>query len=199
MGKSKRRTTAEDILEVVSPELHELKQYFGTDISLLIYKVRVAQGKSPQTICSLLGTEHPLDRKVCQVFCARSSAIKEEQSLGNKSRGHSQTVLHPNYTGGGRDLLRQQGLADSHHSLNELKQGRKLFRIEKGVGRPGISSVLSPAYSKLQHLPLSEERRLIQLLNTGGLPEFLILADDLSPTQYLYQSWYDNNQVPFKV
>ncbi|KAL4866868.1 hypothetical protein BDV12DRAFT_172178 [Aspergillus spectabilis] len=196
MGRKSRMTTAEEVLQCALDASNDTKEYFGMDLSLLIYKDRAARCKSVQKISSVPSTEHPLDKKVCRLFFARGLAIQEERSLGIKSRGRSQTVLNPNYTGGGRDILRQQGLAGA---TNELKQGRKLFRIEKGVERPGISFVLSPAYSKLQHLPLHEERRLIELLNAGMFPELLILANDLSPKLHLYQSWYDGNQAPFEV
>ncbi|THC94511.1 hypothetical protein EYZ11_005993 [Aspergillus tanneri] len=93
-------------------------------------------------------------------------------------------------------FLRSQGLEASTFVREALRSGQILLRIEEGVGVPGISLCLLPAFPKLQHLRRDEEAKAIQLLKGSSM--VLGLAARLSPLlagRHGYQAWYNYHIV----
>ncbi|KAL4927737.1 uncharacterized protein BDV17DRAFT_116559 [Aspergillus undulatus] len=193
MSQKRRRITTEEVLREALWRLSRTELYFAKDLSPLIYEARASQHNPHSTGQFMPSDERFLESQIRPLFEARSWAIKEEQSMKGQSRTETSNTKLPNHSGRGRDLLRQQGLTDLSHSETQLKKGRRLRRIEKGLSCPGISCVLLPVYPKLQRLLRTQETQLIQLLNTGGYPELLEVGYILSPKLGIYQNYYEDN------
>ncbi|KAL2786380.1 hypothetical protein BJX66DRAFT_32331 [Aspergillus keveii] len=193
MGKRSRSTTAENVVECALAKFDHTKSYFSMDLSPLIYKYSEADARSSSAVC-YVGRKEDLvyDHGFMQLLGERWMAEQEVLFL-HQNGWQSHSTRSPNHAGRGRDFLKKLGRPYSHPARNNLKASRRSRQIEVGVGEPGISCILLPAHSRLQHLAPGEETRLIQLVKESGL--MLGLARELSPKLIQYQIWYNNGKA----
>ena len=183
-SKYKRATKARDLLDEVTKRLLDTRQFFEDDQTPLIAGIFASEHHTdPRTVC-LVGKEGPKCKQPVGELFKRMLAIRflsmeyegwSAEKSGQPPGNQYQTDRPANH-GLCKHFIREQSFPDTSRVRGWFMCGQKLLQIERGVGIPGVSLVLTCALPKFPHFHGPEVNNAILLLNDGSYPDIIHMA-----------------------
>lgn len=175
--KKSRAIEATALLDEVQKRLHETRKFFKDDQTYLIAGICTSEHYTDPRMVFLSGRKgNPsMGELFKRMLAFRFLSIKYEEFLGRHSLGLPPEGQYqanpPDNHGLCRHFIREQSLPDTSQVRNWFLCGQKLLQIERGVGIPGISQVLTCVLPKFLHFNDPEVISAILLLKNGFYPE----------------------------
>ena len=183
-SKYKRATKARDLLDEVTTRLLDTRQFFKDDQTPLIAGICASEHLPDPPFLGLVGKEgtkckQPMDELFKRMLAIRFLSMEYEGWSAEKSGqppGNQYQTDRPANHGLCKRFIREQSLPDTSRVRGWFMCGQKLLQIERGVGIPGVSLVLTCALPKFPHFHGPEVNNAILLLNDGSYPDIIHMA-----------------------
>ena len=198
--KKSRAIEATALLNEVQERLHDTTKFFKDDQTPLIAGIWTSgHYTDPRTVClSGSKSEPPMGEQFKRMLAIRFLSMKYEEWQGQERLGLPPGLLPdgqcqkkppPNHGLCGR-FIREQSLPNTSQVRNCFLGGQKLLHIEREVGIPGISLVLTCVLSKFPHFNDSEVTNAIHLLKKGSYPKVKDMAEKFNVEFGGFQDFY---------
>lgn len=204
--KHKRAIKATALLDEVTKRLLNTRQFFKDDQTPLIAGICANEHDTdPRTVC-LVGKEGTRCKQLMgehfkRMLAMRFLSMEYEGWSAEKSGqlpGSQYQSDRPANHGLCKLFIREQSLPDTSRVRGWFMCGQKLLQIEREVGIPGISLVLTCMLPKFPHFHGPEVNNAIRLLNDGFYPDIIHTAIQLTvefeDSQDLYAKKMGSNQ-----
>ena len=194
--KQSRAIEATALLNEVHERLDDTRSFFKDDQTPLIAGICTSEHYTDPRMVCLSGRKgkQPMGELFKRMLAIRFLSMKYEEWLGQHRLGlppGGQYQANPPANHGlCKYFIREQSLPDTSQVRNWFMWGQKLLRIEREVGIPGVSLVLTCVLPKFPHFNDSEVTNAIYLLKDGFYPSVKQMAEifttELGGLQDLY-------------
>ena len=183
-SKYKRAIKATALLDEVTKKLLDTRRFFKDDQTPLIAGICASEHYTDPRMVSLLGRKgtkckQPMGELFKRMLAIRFLSMEYEGWSAEKSGqppGSQYQTNRPANHGLCKLFIREQSLPDTSRVRGWFMCGQKLLQIEREVGIPGISLVLTCLLPKFPHFYGPELNNAIRLLNDGSYPDIIHTA-----------------------
>ena len=178
--KKSRAIEATALLDEVQEKLHETRKFFKDDQTSLIAGICTSEHYTDPRMVFSSGRkgQQPMGELFKRMLAIRFLSMKyEEWLLQYRPLGGQYQANSPANHGLCTHFIREQSLPNTSQVRNWFLWGQKLLRIEREVGIPGISLVLTCVLPKFPHFNDPEVINAIHLLKDDSYPGVKHMAE----------------------
>ncbi|KAJ6126420.1 hypothetical protein N7523_002032 [Penicillium sp. IBT 18751x] len=188
--------TADGLLSNLIAQMERFLEFLEVDLTPVIMgNSATGKGPSPVDLMAHGASLRPWILQLQKILWWSSLAMEEERWLQIQGLDQALPGNHIRGVWSMPSFLRHLGLKDDHNARSDLQQGRKLRRFEIKFGA-GIALLMVPVMPGFRRLSLSEEAKVVQLLETD-YSSILLKAQMLSNLKMSYQTLVSNFVLRF--